>query len=246
MDTKDLPQHIAIIMDGNGRWARQRNLMRTQGHLEGVKRAEDIIQAAQEVGIKVLTLFAFSTENWKRPRDEVSMLMKTFISVINQKMKDFDRVNVRFHFIGRRNEIPNEVLECLDKAMTLTEKNTGMVLNLALNYGGRLEILEATRRIAKDVKEGKIDVEDITEETFSGYLYTRGLPDPDLLIRTSGERRLSNFLLWQLSYAELYFTEKYWPEFTKEEFFKALEDYKHRERRYGKIGKDKYVPSESH
>ncbi len=236
IDNNGLPEHIAIIMDGNGRWARQRNLLRTQGHLEGVKRVEEITRVAARLGIKILTLFAFSTENWQRPKDEVNMLMRTFIQVLNNKIKELRNANIRFHWIGRRDHIPREVWQCIEEAVRLTGENTGLTLNLALNYGGRTEIVDAARRLAQKVRNEELSCEDISEDVFGKQLYTAAFPDPDLLIRTSGEKRISNFLLWQLSYSELYFTEKFWPEFNEEEFVKALNDFKQRERRYGTVG----------
>jgi len=235
IDSTKLPKHVAIIMDGNGRWAKGRHLPRTQGHLEGVKRAEEITKAAREFGIKVLTLYTFSTENWTRPSDEVGMLMRTFISVLNQKVKELNEAHIRLQFLGRRENIPKDVLKVMDQARAITKNNEEMVLNMAFNYGSRSEIVDAVTQIAHDVQEGRLKVGDIKEETISRALYTQGLPDPDLLIRTSGEKRISNFLLWQLSYAELYFTDKYWPDFHKEEFKKALMDYSERSRRYGNI-----------
>ena len=235
MSENHLPQHIAIIMDGNGRWAKQRNLPRTQGHVEGVKRVEEVVQAAREIGIKALTLYAFSTENWSRPEDEVSMLMQTLISVLNKKIAQLNENAVKLQFIGRREGVPKAVLKTIDSATELTKNNAGLILNIAFNYGGRLEIIDAVKAIAANAKNNRIAVDDISEATMSESLYTRGLPDPDLLIRTSGEKRISNFLLWQLSYAEFYFTEKFWPDFTKEELVKAIEDFKTRERRYGNI-----------
>lgn len=235
MSKRDLPQHVAIIMDGNGRWAKQRNLPRTHGHLEGVKRVEEIVRVAREMGIKALTLYAFSTENWRRPEDEVSMLMRTLIAVLNRKVRELDKVNIKLQFIGRREGIPNAVLKTIDSATALTKDNTGMALNIAFNYGSRMEILDAVRKIASDVKDGKIKISGITEELMSDSLYTRSLPDPDLLIRTSGEQRISNFLLWQLSYAEFYFTENFWPDFKEREFKEAIENFQKRERRFGDI-----------
>jgi len=235
MEDDHLPKHIAIIMDGNGRWAKQRHLPRTSGHLEGVKRVEELISATREAGIKVLTLYTFSTENWSRPENEVSMLMETLINVLNKNIQRLCEGNIRFQFIGRREGVPEKVLKVVDSATEITKNNTTLVLNLAFNYGGRLEIIDAVRAIANEVKNNRLRAEDINETIFTEALYTRGLPDPDLLIRTSGEKRISNFLLWQLSYAEFYFTDKYWPEFTKEEFQKALLDFKNRERRYGNI-----------
>lgn len=239
MTANDLPQHVAIIMDGNGRWAKQRNLPRTHGHLEGVKSVEEIVRVASQMGIKVLTLYAFSTENWTRPEDEVSMLMRTLITVLNEKIKELSKANIKLQFVGRREGVPKVVLGTIDSATALTKDNTGMVLNIAFNYGSRVEILDAVRKIADDVKEGKLQTNNITEDVMSDALYTRGLPDPDLLIRTSGEQRISNFLLWQLSYAEFYFTEKFWPEFKETEFKEAIADFQRRERRFGNIASAK-------
>ncbi len=230
-----LPQHVAIIMDGNGRWAQKRRQPRTQGHLEGVKRVEEIVALAQRMGIKVLTLFTFSTENWTRPKNEVSMLMRTLITVLNSKVKSLNKRNVRLQFIGRKNGLPDMVVKSMTSTAELTKNNTGLIVNLAFNYGGRMEILDAVKKIAARVKGGEIKPENIDEQLLSDNLYTGGLPDPDFLIRTSGEKRISNFLLWQLSYAELYFTEKFWPEFDKQEFKKAIADYQSRDRRYGNV-----------
>jgi undecaprenyl diphosphate synthase len=235
MEKNQLPRHVAIIMDGNGRWAKARGMSRTQGHLEGVKRVEEIIKAASDMGIGYLTIYAFSTENWNRPQDEVSMIMRTFIMVLGQKARELRDKGVRINFIGRRHGMPQEVLKAVDEAMSITCKNTGMTLNIAFNYGARGEIIDAVKSISAQVMEGKLKIDDIDEASFSAHLYTKGQPDPDLLIRTSGEERISNFLLWQLSYAELYFTNKYWPEFNEEEFSKALSDYAQRDRRWGKV-----------
>jgi len=230
-----MPQHVAIIMDGNGRWATQRHLPRTHGHLEGVKRVEEIIDVARQWGIKALTLYTFSTENWNRPQQEVTMLMETLLIVLARNMKKLIEDGIRFQFIGRREGVPEKVLKTMDLAQGQTKHNSSLILNLAFNYGGRLEILDAVKTVAAQVRDQKLQLEEITEESFSQRLYTAGLPDPDLLIRTSGEKRISNFLLWQLSYAEFYFTEKFWPEFDKEEFRKAILDFQSRERRYGNI-----------
>ncbi len=230
-----LPNHVAIIMDGNGRWAQNRNLPRSSGHIEGVKRVEEIVYFAQDQGIKFLTLFTFSTENWNRPENEVSMLMTTLITVINRKIKELNEKNIRLQFLGKRQGIPQSVLDTINSASELTRKNTDLTLNMAFNYGGRLEILEGVKNIAQAVKENQLDVNAITEEMLSQSLYTKGMPDPDLLIRTSGEKRISNFLLWQLSYAEFYFTDTLWPDFDKNEFLKALLDFEMRERRYGNV-----------
>jgi undecaprenyl diphosphate synthase len=235
MQIDQLPRHVAIIMDGNGRWAKARGMSRTQGHLEGVKRVEEIIKFARDIGIKFLTIYAFSTENWSRPQDEVSMIMRTFIMVLGQKAKELDKKGVHIDFIGRRQGIPQEVLNAMDQAALLTKKNTTMTLNIAFNYGARGEIVDAVRSIVCQAAEGKIKADDVDEKLIASHLYTKGQPDPDLLIRTSGEERISNFLLWQLSYAELYFTDKCWPEFNEEEFTKALTSYAQRERRWGGV-----------
>jgi len=235
MDKDQLPRHVAIIMDGNGRWAKARGMSRAQGHLEGVKRVEEIIKAARDRAIEFLTIYAFSTENWSRPQDEVSMIMRTFIMVLNQKAKELKVNGVRINFIGRREGVPPEVLKAMDEAVIVTMSNTAMTLNIAFNYGARGEIVDGIKSILAQVREGKIKTDDVDENLVSSHLYTKGQPDPDLLIRTSGEERISNFLLWQLSYAELYFTDKCWPEFDEEEFSKALTSYAQRERRWGRL-----------
>jgi len=224
-------------MDGNGRWAKKHRKPRSYGHLAGVSRVDEIVEAADEAGVKVLTLFAFSSENWRRPEKEVRMLMRALVMNLKKKIDKLDRNGIRFHVIGRRQGIPKEVLSELDKAQEKTKNNTKMTLNLAFNYGSRQEIVDAVKKISLDVKRGRLSSEAIDEEIISNALYTKDFPDPDFLIRTSGEQRISNFLLWQLSYSELYFTPKYWPEFNKEEFFKALKEFEKRERRYGKINK---------
>ncbi|MBF0489006.1 MAG: isoprenyl transferase [Candidatus Omnitrophica bacterium] len=235
MTINSIPHHVAIIMDGNGRWAKEHHLMRSQGHLEGVKRVEEIISEACRCGIKVLTLYAFSTENWNRPEDEVSLLMRTLISVLGQKAKDLHGNGIRIKFIGRRQGIPTSVLEAMDKAIFLTESNEKMTLNIAFNYGARAEIVDAAKRMYQEVVDGRIQISDVDEKGFGKFLYTERNSEVDLLIRTSGEYRISNFLLWQISYAEFYFTSKYWPDFTSEELHKALKDFSGRERRYGGI-----------
>lgn len=235
MSFDKLPKHVAIIMDGNGRWAQERRLARPQGHAEGVKRVEEIVSAARKSGIKVLTLFAFSTENWTRPADEVSLLMRTFILVLGQKARDVHANGVCIRFIGRREGIPAEVLKAMDQATALTKNNAAMTLNVAFNYGGRTEILDAVKAVGREAAAGRLNIEDLDEQSFGALLYTKGQPDVDLLVRTSGEQRISNFLLWQLSYAELYFTPKYWPDFTPVEFDLALQDFARRQRRYGGV-----------
>lgn len=233
--TDFLPAHVAIIMDGNGRWAKSRNLPRFRGHIEGVKRVEEIAEIANEMGIKVLTVFTFSTENWRRPRTEVSMLMKTLCMVLEKRIEKLLRLNIRINFIGRRDGLSQVVVNSINRAIERTRGNTGLLLNLAVNYGSRVEILDAVRHLAEAVNRGELKPGDITEDLFSESLYTRGMPDPDLLIRTSGEKRISNFLLWQVSYAELYFTEKFWPDFGEKEFKKAVCEYQKRDRRFGKV-----------
>ncbi len=234
-DNQKLPAHVAIIMDGNGRWAKGRNLDRTQGHIEGARRAEAIVDAANAMGIKVLTLFTFSTENWSRPESEISMLMNLLTTILHKKIDKLNKENIRFQMIGRKDKIPESVCSVLNRVVSETKANTGLTLNLAFNYGSRLEILDAVKNIGQAVLDQKIRVEDIDEQTIGDALYTRGLPDPDLLIRTSGEKRISNFLLWQLSYAEFYFTETFWPDFTVDEFDKAIVDYQGRKRRFGNL-----------
>ena len=232
---EDIPRHIAVIMDGNGRWAKSRHLPRFQGHLKGVQRVEEIAEAASNLGVEVLTVFAFSTENWARPVQEVSMLMRTLCSVLEKRVGRLLRENIRLQFMGRREGVPDKVLKTLTAAAKKTKDNTGMILNLAFNYGGRQEIIDAVRSIAQDVQAGRLDPADINDDSFSKALYTVGLPDPDLLIRTSGEQRISNFLLWQCSYAEFYFTKIFWPDFTAEELKKAVFEYQKRERRFGRV-----------
>ncbi|MCA9409416.1 MAG: isoprenyl transferase [Candidatus Omnitrophica bacterium] len=238
MQLEKIPQHVAIIMDGNGRWAKSRQLPRTKGHLEGVKRVEEIVDVASEIGIKVLTLYTFSTENWKRPKSEVSMLMNLLAEVLKHKIDSLKKSNIRFQTIGRKDRVPDALLNAINQVAHETKENTGLILNLAFNYGARLEIIDAIKQIALLVKNNQLAIENIDDFTVSRHLYTYNLPDPDLLIRTSGEQRISNFLLWQLSYAEFYFTQKYWPDFDADEFKNALNEFQNRERRYGKIGKN--------
>jgi len=230
-----LPQHVAIILDGNGRWAESHNLLRAKGHIEGVKRVEEIIDLSSELSIKVLTLFTFSTENWNRPDTEVTLIMKILTAVLERKMNKLINMNIKFQTIGRRERVPAFVLKAMDSVIERTKDNTGLIVNLAFNYGSRLEIVDAIKNIAREVKDGALEIERIDEETVSSNLYTHNLPDPDLLIRTSGELRISNFLLWQLSYAEFYFTDKYWPDFTDSEFKKALINFQNRKRRFGSL-----------
>jgi undecaprenyl diphosphate synthase len=231
----NLPSHIAIIMDGNGRWAKRRGLPRTAGHRAGVKAVKKVVRAAGDVGISVLTLFTFSQENWKRPKSEVSAIMKLLYETTKREINELDENNVRLITTGRIEELSPRRKQILREAMDRTKDNTGLVLNLALNYGGRTEILDAVKQISTDAKKGKLNPEKLNEEIFANYLYTDGLPDPDLLIRTSGEMRISNFLLWQTSYTELYVTDVLWPNFTAKDFYEAIWDYQNRERRFGRV-----------
>lgn len=234
-DKENIPRHIAIIMDGNGRWARERNLPRTAGHLEGIRRVKEIVRAAAELGVRVLTLFAFSTENWNRPKREVNMLMRSLCKFLDSEIKELERNNVCFRVIGRDGSLPEYVRSKLKEAKARTNANTGLVLVLALNYGSRQEIVDAAKKFAAQVLQGKAMIDTLKEDDFQDYLYTAGLPDPDLLIRTSGEMRISNFLLWQISYAELIFSAKYWPDFKKDDLEQALVEFNKRERRFGKV-----------
>jgi undecaprenyl diphosphate synthase len=234
LDPEKIPEHLAIIMDGNGRWAQQRMLKRIVGHQRGAETVSMVVEQAWELGIKYLTLFAFSSENWSRPAMEVRALMTLLKKYIHKETARMMRKNIRYNVIGKRSDLPDDVNETLDEAIRQTAGNTGMVLTLALSYGGRQELTMAAVRLARDVADGKRLLNDITVESFGNYLDTGGLPDPDFLIRTSGEMRISNFLLWQLAYTELYFTDINWPDFTIDELHKALADFQSRERRYGK------------
>jgi undecaprenyl diphosphate synthase len=228
-----LPRHVAVIMDGNGRWAKQRHLPRIEGHRAGAESARAIIRTAGELGIKYLTLYAFSVENWNRPKDEVDALMKYLVHYLKTETPELNKSNVRLQVIGQIYRLPEAVQEHLRKSIATLSRNNGLTLIMALSYGGRTEIVEAVRSIAAKVKAGELDPADITEQVFAQNLYTRNLPDPDLLIRTSGEMRVSNFLLWQISYAELVVTQTLWPDFRKAQFFDALEEYARRHRRFG-------------
>lgn len=231
----NLPQHVAIIMDGNGRWAKQRGLPRVEGHRNGVESVRAAVRTAGEVGIKYLTLYAFSVENWNRPKDEVDTLMKYLARFLKNEIGELNRNNVRLEAIGQIYRLPEFCQEQLAKTQAALEKNNGLTLVLALSYGARTEMVEAVRSIADKVKRGELDPAEIKIETISQHLYTRALPDPDLLIRTSGEMRLSNFLLWQISYAELVVTPILWPDFRRPQFFAALEEYALRHRRFGSL-----------
>lgn len=233
--TRDrLPNHLAVIMDGNGRWAKQRMLRRIVGHRKGVETVRLIVEECSRLGLGYLTLFAFSAENWLRPKTEVKALMALLKQYIRSEISRMMQNNIRFNVIGDRDELPADINGEIDAAIAATAGNTGMLLTLALSYGSRQEIMRATRLLAVDVAAGKLKPEEVSEQLFSRYLYTAEIPEPDFLIRTSGEMRISNFLLWQLAYTELYFTEVNWPDFGRDELAKAFRDYQSRERRYGK------------
>lgn len=229
-----IPRHIAIIMDGNGRWAKRQGMARMFGHRQGVETVHRITEAAAELGIEYLTLYAFSTENWNRPKEEVDALMALLVDTIAKETPTLMKNNIRLQTIGDISRLPQATHDKFVACIEQTNQNTGLTLVIALSYSARWELIQAARQIAQAVQRNKMLVEDINEETISAHLTTRDMPDPDLLIRTSGELRISNFLLWQLAYAELYFTDCLWPEFTEEEFYHAIVDYQHRERRFGK------------
>jgi undecaprenyl diphosphate synthase len=234
INIEKLPSHVAIIMDGNGRWAQQRGLDRVFGHQQGVKALREVIEASAELGIKFLTLYAFSTENWGRPDDEVSALMGIMVQSLNDETSTLIRNNIQLKIIGDIDRMSDEVRNRLEETCQQTSHCTGLNLVVALSYSSRWEIINAVRKISSDVHNGILNPDDIDDEKFGEYLGTSGIPDPELMIRTSGELRISNFLLWQLAYTELYFTDKLWPDFGKEELYEAIIDYQKRERRFGK------------
>ena len=233
IDGNNLPQHIAIIMDGNGRWAKQHTIGRIRGHKKGAQAVRTTVRTCREIGIKYLTLFAFSIENWGRPEEEVKALMSLLEEYLTKETKELQKKGIRLTTIGEINRLHPKLKRKLLQAKTQTAKNNEMILNLALSYGGQDEIIYAVKKIIQDSKKGKLDINEINKETFARYLYTCGMPDPDLLIRTSGEYRISNFLLWQIAYTELYFTNVLWPDFTKDDLFRAIASYQKRERRFG-------------
>ena len=235
LQLKNLPRHVAVIMDGNGRWARERGLPRIEGHRRGAESVREIVRVSGELGVEYLTLYAFSIENWNRPKPEVSALMRLLEFYLKQEIAELNKSNVRLAAIGRVHELPASAQKQLEKSITALKGNTGLTLVLALSYGGRAEIVDAVRSICREVKDGRLDAADVDEKVISQNLYTRSIPDPDLLIRTSGEMRVSNFLLWQISYAEIYVTETLWPDFRKAAYLKALEDYSGRNRRFGLV-----------
>ncbi|MDF2722259.1 MAG: pyrophosphate synthase [Paenibacillus sp.] len=235
INPQNVPKHIAIIMDGNGRWAKRRGLPRIAGHQAGMKAVKKAVTAANDMGVQVLTLYAFSTENWKRPRDEVDFLMKLPQQFLALELDELVEKNVCVRLTGWKEGLPSHTLEAVESAIERTKHNNGLILNFALNYGSRHEIVNAVRNIAEQVRSGDLKPEDITESLISNHLLTQALPDPDLIIRTSGEIRISNFLLWQMAYSELWFTDIYWPEFTEHHLRQAVSEYQRRARRYGAL-----------
>lgn len=235
IDPDQIPHHVAIIMDGNGRWAKRRGLPRVAGHHEGMNVVKKITREASRLGVKVLTLYAFSTENWKRPKDEVDFLMKLPEQFLSTFLPELNEENVKVQLMGDQASLPEHTLKAVNHAKEVTAKNDGMILNFALNYGSRYEMIGAMKNLASDVQNGQLNVEDIDEKIFSNYLFSPHLQDPDLLIRTSGELRLSNFMLWQLAYTELWFTNIYWPDFKEETLREAVSDFQKRVRRYGGV-----------
>lgn len=235
IDKNNIPKHIAIIMDGNGRWAKKRNMPRSFGHKEGTKRVIEIVEASYKLGIKSLSLYAFSTENWKRPKDEVNALMKLLVQYLRSEVSELHRNKVVLRVLGDITALADECRKEIEESIELTKNNTGLVLNFAFNYGGRDEIIRAVKNVVDDVQEGKINKENITQELFANYLYTKDSPDPDLIIRPSGEQRLSNFLLWQCAYSEFWYSNINWPDFSEKDLQQAIYDYQNRDRRFGGV-----------
>lgn len=233
IDLENVPNHIAIIMDGNGRWAKKRFLPRTAGHKAGVETIREVVKECSRLNIKYITLYAFSTENWKRPKVEIDTLMNLLVTYLKNEIRELHKNNVKITTIGDISKLPDMCIKELDRARELTKDNTGVTLNLALNYGSRFDITNAVLNIVKDCKSDKINIDSINEDTIKKYLSTKSTPDPDLLIRTSGEQRLSNFLLWELAYSEFYFTDVHWPDFNRQELQKAIYVYQNRDRRFG-------------
>lgn len=231
----EIPKHIAIIMDGNGRWAKSRGLPRVAGHHAGMKTVKEITKAADQIGVKILTLYAFSTENWKRPKDEVEYLMKLPVEFLELELDELLENNVQVRMMGNLAELPPHTINAVQEAIAKTSQNNGLILNFALNYGSRMEMLNSVKCIVEQALKGNIRPEDINEDLFSQFLFSKDLGDPDLLIRTSGEIRISNFMLWQLAYTELWFCDVYWPDFSREDFFAAIRDFQKRVRRYGAL-----------
>jgi undecaprenyl diphosphate synthase len=235
LDAQRLPRHVAVIMDGNGRWAKRQGLPRIMGHQRGVDTLKDLLRCCKDWGIEALTAYAFSTENWGRPHAEVEFLMTLFERVLRRELQEMQEEGVQIHFVGDLPSLPDSLQAEIERAMIATQQNQKIKFVVATNYGGRREILQACRKIAQAAAQGKIDPEDIDEALFEQHLYTAGLSDPDLLIRTSGEMRVSNFLLWQVAYSELYVTDTYWPDFDRQEFHRALTDFQQRHRRFGRV-----------
>lgn len=235
LDMDNIPKHIAIIMDGNGRWAKARNLPRAMGHKAGVETIRRVIKEADRLGVKYLTLYAFSTENWKRPKDEVNALMKLLVQFLRQELQELHENRVVIKVLGDITRLPKECQDEINKSIELTKNNDGIVMNVALNYGGRDEIIRGIKLIVEDINSGKINLEDINEEVMNNYLYTKGIPDPDIIIRPSGEQRLSNFLLWQCAYSEFWYSDICWPDFKEDDLRKAIYDFQNRDRRFGGI-----------
>lgn len=233
LDMNRIPKHIAIIMDGNGRWAKAKNLPRSMGHKAGVETIRRIIKEADKLGVKYMTFYAFSTENWKRPKDEVDALMKLLVQYLRQELEELHRNSVVIRVLGDISRLPDECVKEIERSKEKTKNNTGIVMNFALNYGGRDEIIRATKFIAESVKKGELNPEDITKEVIESYLYTHDMPDPDIIIRPSGEQRLSNFLLWQCAYSEFWYSNINWPDFKEKDLRKAIFDFQNRERRFG-------------
>ncbi len=235
VEKDNIPKHVAIIMDGNGRWAKAKGLPRVKGHQEGIKRVKEILRVAADCGVKFLTLYAFSAENWSRPKAEIEVLMRSLDNFLSNNINELNENGVRLIVIGRKDPIPAYLWKRLEESQRQTKDNTGLTVCLAFNYGSRQEIADAAKKAARELSEGRIKAEDFDEKIFAAFLYTQGMPDPDLLIRTSGEIRLSNFLLWQASYAEFYFTETLWPDFKENDFMAAISEYQNRKRRFGGI-----------
>ncbi|KEZ86399.1 UDP pyrophosphate synthase [Clostridium sulfidigenes] len=235
LDMERIPAHIAIIMDGNGRWAKQRKLPRTMGHRAGMKNIKMMVEESSNLGVKYLTLYAFSTENWKRTKEEVGALMDLVVEFINKEFEELHRNNVKLNSIGDISKLPEKSKAAVEDAMYKTRNNTGLTLNIALNYGGRDEIVKGVKEIAKEVLEGKLQIDNIDDKIISDHLYTSGMPDPDIIIRPSGELRLSNYLLWQSAYSEFWFSNINWPDFTKEDLRRAISDFQKRDRRFGGV-----------
>lgn len=234
INKENVPKHIAIIMDGNGRWAKQQGENRIYGHYEGVNSVRSVVKGAGEIGVKYITLYAFSTENWNRPKEEVDALMELLVATISMETPELHKKNVRLQAIGNINSLPPSCIDELNESINMTANNTGLTLVLALSYSSKWEIINAVKQIASDAKNNKINIEEIKEQDIQKYLCTKDIPDPELMIRTSGEHRISNFLLWQLAYAEFYFTETLWPDFREDDLFTAVLNYQNRERRFGK------------